>query len=80
LQTAGFPFRPENPTSADTLPSLTIKKFSWGNLPYFMDNVFVVAGFNRSGLYSGPQFRNLSYTGGVNAGIEAYTPVGPKSF
>lgn len=56
------------------------KESKWSNLPYFMDDLKVVIGFNRSGLYWSDQFRDLSYGSGVLFGLEGFIPMGKISF
>lgn len=49
-------------------------------LPYFLDDVMIVGGINRSGLYFSDQFRELSYGNGYNIGAEGYLPLGKITF
>ena len=56
------------------------KENTWSNLPYFMDDLKVMIGFNRSGIYWSDQFRDLSYGSGLLFGIEGFIPMGNISF
>jgi hypothetical protein len=49
-------------------------------LPYFLDDVMLIVGLNRSGLYFSDQFRDLSYGSGYNIGAEGYLPLGKITF
>ncbi|GHB27284.1 hypothetical protein GCM10008106_05020 [Mongoliitalea lutea] len=52
----------------------------WGNLPYFMDDIKLVAGLNRGGVFWSDEFRNLSYGSGYQLGLEGFLPMGKISF
>lgn len=56
------------------------KKINNKSLPYFLDDVMIVGGINRSGLYFSDQFRELSYGNGYNIGFEGYLPLGKITF
>ncbi|MGY6741426.1 MAG: outer membrane beta-barrel protein [Cecembia sp.] len=56
------------------------KQSKWSNLPYFMDDLKVIVGVNRSGIYWSDQFRDLNYGSGVLLGLEGFIPMGNISF
>jgi hypothetical protein len=54
-----------------------IKKssFNWENLPYYMDDIWLLGGVNSSGLHWSNNFRELDYAQGFHLGIETYIPM-----
>ncbi len=51
------------------------RKYSWRNLPFYLDDIMVIGGVNISGIYMSKDFRNLSHRPGFNVGLESYFPV-----
>jgi len=51
-----------------------------GNLPYFVDDLMIIGGINRSGLYFSDNFRDLSYGSGFQIGVEGFLPLGNITF
>ena len=50
------------------------------DLPYFFDDIMIIGGVNRSGLYMSNEFRSLNYGNGFNIGLEGFTPLGKITF
>jgi hypothetical protein len=53
---------------------------NWNNLPYFMDDLMLVGGLNRTGIHYSNHFRQLRVDNGFNLGFENYVPMLPKAF
>ena len=49
-------------------------------LNIILDDTYILGGLSRSGIYYSNHFRNLSYAGGYQLGIEQYIPVAGKLF
>lgn len=64
----------------DSATAKTKKGFRWNNLPYFMDDIMVIGGINRSGLYYTVNYLELAHKTGFQIGIENYTPLLEKAF
>jgi hypothetical protein len=68
----------------DSLKMESIKDTGKGRkiskLPYFMDDLMIIGGLNRSGLYFSDNFRDLSYGSGFQLGIEGFLPLGNITF
>jgi hypothetical protein len=62
------------------LQSTKIKQGKWSNLPYFMDDIMIIGGLNSSGIYWSNNFRELSYAGGFQLGVEGIMPIGNITF
>lgn len=65
-------------TLADNLEIEKTRKRN--NLPYFMDDLMIIGGINRSGLYFSDNFRDLSYGSGFQIGAEGFLPLGNITF
>jgi hypothetical protein len=50
------------------------------NLPYFLDDLMLIAGLNSSNVYWSNHFRELRSAGGFNIGVEGFLPLGQVSF
>jgi hypothetical protein len=50
------------------------------NLPYFMDDIQIIAGANFSGIFFSSNYRNLTYLPGYQVGIEKYFPMARTLF
>jgi hypothetical protein len=74
--------------SADTIistnDSVKVRKKSngidWNNLPYLFDDMTIVFGLSRSGLYYTENYRELSHIGGWSIGVEDFLPVFDRAF
>lgn len=51
-----------------------------GKLPYFLDDLMVVVGYSRSGIYMSRFYPDTKRIGGLVLGVENYFPVLPKAF
>jgi hypothetical protein len=51
------------------------EKSYWHNLPYFMDDITLIAGLNYGGIYMSNHYREMSYASGFQIGVESYVPV-----
>lgn len=54
--------------------------FDLSNIPYFTNDLFLVAGLNYGGLYWSNYFKELRSAGGFSLGVEGYTPMGNMTF
>lgn len=48
--------------------------------PYFLYDLMIVGGLNRSGLFFSNEFRNLEYANGFQIGLEGFLPLGRVTF
>ena len=60
--------------------NLLVTSTFWGELPYFFDDLMVVVGYGRSGVYMSRFYPDTKRIGGLVLGIENYFPVLPKAF
>jgi hypothetical protein len=56
------------------------QKFNWNKVPYFVDDLLLTAGVNRSGLYYTRNYLELTHKNGFQMGIENYYPLTEKAF
>jgi hypothetical protein len=60
--------------------SRTIKRLDLSNLPYIMDDLMIIAGFNQTTMMYSIDHRSIRYGGGFQLGSEVYIPVLEKAF
>lgn len=75
LQTSAFSQEDEGARLQDS----TIMVSANGT-PYFLYDLMIVGGLNRSGLFFSNEFRNLAYSNGFQIGIEGFLPLGRVTF
>jgi hypothetical protein len=57
-----------------------LDEFSLSNLPYFLDDVMILAGVNSGNVYWSNHFRELRSSGGFQIGLEGFVPLGQVTF
>jgi hypothetical protein len=55
-------------------------KINWSNLPYLFDDMSIIVGANRSGLYYTEYYRELGHINGFTVGVEDFIPVFERAF